>query len=136
MWLYFRRTTPISGSRIETIEGNPWTIRLLFFLEILLVLILCFFTFDRFVMNHPINGPLHLYHRLFIAVTLTAMIWGGHLIDQASKRERAKLESDEPSDAPKSPVGRELESYFFGGDWVIAAVLPLRNGRRPPNQRS
>ncbi len=28
----------------------------------------------------------------------------------------------EQSDAPKSPVSRDFESYFFGGDWVIAAV--------------
>jgi hypothetical protein len=109
-WLYFRRTTPVTGSRIETIEGNPWTIRLLVFLGVILVLTLCFFTFDRLVMNHPINGPLLWYHWLFFAVTLTAMISGGHLIDQASKRERAKQESDEPSDAPKSPVGRKLHS--------------------------
>jgi hypothetical protein len=26
----------------------------------------------------------------------------------------------EPSDSPKSPVGREFESTCFGGDWVIA----------------
>ncbi|XZE45037.1 hypothetical protein SH467x_000240 [Pirellulaceae bacterium SH467] len=110
MWVYFRRTTPVSGSRIETIEGNPCTIRLLVFLGSILILILCFFAFDVFVMNHPINGPLHWYHWLFFAVTFTAMTTGGHLIDQASKRERAKQESDEPSDARKSPVGREFES--------------------------
>ena len=103
IWVYFRRTTPVSGSRIETIEGNQWTIRLLVFLGSILILTLCFFAFDRFVMNHPINGPLHWYHWLFFAVTFTAMTTGGHLIDQASKRER---ESDEP----KSPVGREFES--------------------------
>jgi epoxyqueuosine reductase QueG len=30
---------------------------------------------------------------------------------------------DEQSDARKSPVGREFESWFFGGDCVIAIVL-------------
>lgn len=30
------------------------------------------------------------------------------------------VQSDEPSDAPKSPVGREFEALFFVGDWVIA----------------
>lgn len=32
------------------------------------------------------------------------------------------MNSDEQSDAPKSPVGCEFESLFFGGDWVIAVV--------------
>ena len=30
----------------------------------------------------------------------------------------------EPSDARKSPVGRKFESMFFGGDCVIAVVMP------------
>jgi len=37
------------------------------------------------------------------------------------------LKGDEQSDARKSPVGREFESLFFCGDYVIAVV-------RPPNQ--
>ncbi|MFN9344288.1 MAG: hypothetical protein ACK6DB_17115 [Planctomycetota bacterium] len=35
------------------------------------------------------------------------------------------MNSDEQSDAPKSPVGCEFESLFFGGDWVIAVVIPF-----------
>ena len=37
-------------------------------------------------------------------------------------RVRPRGGNSEPSDARKSPVGREFESYFFGGDCVIAAV--------------
>ncbi len=46
MWVYFRRTTPISGEQMETIEGNPSTIRLLVFLGSIVVLVLCFYAFD------------------------------------------------------------------------------------------
>jgi hypothetical protein len=33
------------------------------------------------------------------------------------------MKTDEQSDARKSPVGREFESWFFGGDCVIASVM-------------
>jgi len=35
--------------------------------------------------------------------------------------------SDEQSDARKSPVGRECENKFFGGDCVIATVIRQSN---------
>lgn len=35
---------------------------------------------------------------------------------------RRQLKADEPSDAPESLIGREFESYFSGGDWVIVIV--------------
>jgi hypothetical protein len=100
MWVCFRRTTPVAGSRVETIEGNPWTIRLLVFLGAVLIWIFCFFAFDRFVLNNPIHGPLHWYHWLFFAVTATVMTTGGHLIDRASKRARALQEIDERIETP------------------------------------
>lgn len=106
MWVYFRRTTPVSGSRIETIEGNPWTIRLLVFLCVMLLLALSFFAFDRLVLNQPVNGPMHWYHWLFLVVITTVMTTGGHLIDRASKRARALQESDESSEPPNE---REAE---------------------------
>lgn len=102
MWAYFRRTTPASGSRIQTIEGNPWTIRLLFWLGLNLVWLLCFIAFDTILLKNPIHGPLHWYHWLFLVVTVTIMTTGCHLIDRASKRLRAHEESDEPGDALKS----------------------------------
>jgi hypothetical protein len=100
MWLYFRRTTPVSGSRTETIEGNPWTVRLLVFLCVILLLTLSFFAFDRLVLNHPVNGPLHWYHWLYFVGITTVMSTGCCLIDRASKRARALQESDEPSEPP------------------------------------
>jgi drug/metabolite transporter (DMT)-like permease len=100
MWVYFRRTTRVYGERIETIEGNPWTVRLLVLLGGTLVITLCFIAFDRLVMDHPINGPLHWYHWLFFAVTATVMTTGGHLIDRASKRARALQEIDERIETP------------------------------------
>ncbi len=103
MWVCFRRTTPVSGSRIEMIEGNPWTIRLLVFLGAVLIWTLSFFAFDRLVLNHPVNGPLHWYHWLFFAVTATVMTTGGHLIDRASKHARALQESDERIEPPNEP---------------------------------
>jgi hypothetical protein len=41
-----------------------------------------------------------------------------------------RKKSDEQSDARKSPVGREFESCFFGGDCVIANVTRLKPWRR------
>ena len=110
MWVYFRRTTRVYGERIETIEGNPWTVRLLVLLGGTLVITLCFIAFDRLVMDHPINGPLHWYHWLFFTIMFSAMTTGSHFIGRAAKREREKLKSDEPSDPPKSPVGQEFET--------------------------
>jgi hypothetical protein len=37
--------------------------------------------------------------------------------------EPSRTEKAEPSDPPKSPVGREFGSWIFGSDWVIAFVL-------------
>lgn len=110
VWVYFRRATPVSGSRIETIEGNPWIMRLLAFLGSILILTLGFFAFDRYVMNHPTNGPLLWYHWLFVAIVFASLTVGSHLFDQASKRERANQESDQPNDAHNSQVYGEFES--------------------------
>ncbi|AMV34646.1 hypothetical protein VN12_21150 [Pirellula sp. SH-Sr6A] len=109
MWGYVRKTTPVSGSRIETIEGNPWTIRLLVFLGVILLLTLCFYTFDRFVLEHPINKPWRWYHWCFMTVTIAAMIIGGHFIDQASKRDRVKRINEEPIDNSSSQVMGNLD---------------------------
>jgi len=102
MWVYFRRTTPAAGKQMETIEGNPWTIRLLAFLVSMLLLTVCFLAFDRYILDNPINGPLHWYHWVFFAITFSTMTIGAHLIGRASKRKPGKLRVDEPSDADEA----------------------------------
>jgi hypothetical protein len=37
--------------------------------------------------------------------------------------EPSRTKKAEPSDPPKSPVGREFGSWFFGSDWVITFFL-------------
>lgn len=110
MWIYFRRTTPASGKQMETIGGNPWTVRLLAFLVSMLLLTVCFVAFDRYILDNPINGPLHWYHWLFFVVMFSIMTIGAHLIGRASKRKTETLRGDETSDAPASPVDRDSES--------------------------
>lgn len=95
MWVYFRRQTPATCARTQTIEGNPQTIRLLVWLSFILVWTACFFAFDTFVLKNPIRGPLHWYHWLFLVLTVTVMISGCHLIGGTVKHTRANQESDE-----------------------------------------
>lgn len=109
MWVYFRRTTPISGEQMETIEGNPWTIRLLVFLGSIVVLVLCFYAFDRFVLEHPVNGSPRWYHWLFFVVTISAMTTGAHLIGRAAKRQRENRKSGKTSDRAAAQVGDKFD---------------------------
>ena len=46
------------------------------------------------------------------------------------------MNSDEQSDAPKSPVGREFESLFFGGDMGDRRRYPFEFPDGVPHARA
>ncbi|WP_153556735.1 hypothetical protein [Roseimaritima sediminicola] len=98
-WLYFRRSTPKSGKRVETIEGNPTTIRLLGWLGLILLWTACFFVFDTFVLGNSFHGPLVWYHWIFLVATVAAMTIGCGLIGPISAHQEPAADNDEPSDA-------------------------------------
>jgi hypothetical protein len=86
MWLYFRQSTPKSGNRVETIAGNPTTIRLLVWSGLILVWTLCFFLFDTLALGNSFHGPLHWYHWVFLVATVAAMTISYVLIGPISAR--------------------------------------------------
>jgi hypothetical protein len=103
MWLYFRQATPKSGTRVETIAGNPKTIRLLVWLGLILVWTLCFFLFDTLVLGSSFHDPLHWYPWVFLVATVAAMTIGCGLIGPISAHHHLPGKNDEPSDARESP---------------------------------
>ena len=103
MWLYFRRSTPKSGTRVDTIEGNPAAIRLLVWLGLILVWTACFFLFDTFVLGNSFHGPLFWYHWVFLVTTVAVMTIGCGLIGPISAHQEPAADNDEPSDAHESP---------------------------------
>lgn len=103
MWLYFRRSTPKSGRRVDTIEGDPATIRLLVWLGLVLVWTSCFFLFDTLILGNSFHGPLFWYHWVFLVATVLAMTIGCGLIGPVSAQQEPSARDDEPSDARESP---------------------------------
>ncbi|QDV46081.1 hypothetical protein Enr13x_59850 [Stieleria neptunia] len=88
---------------MDTIEGNPATIRLLGWLGLILVWTACFFVFDTFVLGNSFHGPLSWYHWVFLMTTVAAMIIGCGLIGPISAHHDSAAENDEPSDAHEPP---------------------------------